>query len=96
MPSPSFTAFNTGIKITPQDDGDAIIETNHGKINLDEFWKITSDMLCIIPEDKKLHEKDCPDNPDNQLLDFELNDENLENFINHLLFFSTKNAFCNF
>ena len=57
MPSPSFTAFNTGIKITPQDGGEAIIETNHSKINLDQYHKMFTELFALVWEDKKLHEK---------------------------------------
>ena len=57
MPDPSFTAFKGGIKITPQDGGEAIIETNHSKINLDQLHKMTTELFGIVYEDKKLHEK---------------------------------------
>ena len=57
MPQSNFTAFNSGIKITPQDGGEAIIETNHSKINLDQLHKMTTELFGIVYEDKKLHEK---------------------------------------
>lgn len=57
MPQSNFTAFNSGIKITPQDGGEAIIETNHSKINLDQLHKMTTELFGIVYEDKALHDK---------------------------------------
>jgi len=57
MPQSNFTAFNSGIKITPLDGGEAIIETNHSKINLDQLHKMTTELFGIVYEDKALHEK---------------------------------------
>lgn len=52
------TTINTAIlSIKPNDNGDAIIETNKGKIYLDDFYKEVCDRMCILFEDKKLHEK---------------------------------------
>ena len=52
------TTINTAIlSIKPNDNGDAIIETNKGKIYLDDFYKEVCDRMCILFENKKLHEK---------------------------------------
>lgn len=54
---PSTIISSTVLSIKPSDNGDAIIETHSGKINLDAFYKEVCDRVCIIIEDKKLHEK---------------------------------------
>ena len=45
------------LSIKPNDNGDAIIETNQGRIYLDDFYKEVCERMCLIFEDKKLHEK---------------------------------------
>ena len=55
--SPSTTINTAILSIKPNDSGDAIIETNKGKIYLDDFYKEVCDRMCILFEDKKLHEK---------------------------------------
>ena len=56
--APPSTVINTPIlSIKPNDNGDAIIETNQGRIYLDDFYKEVCERMCLIFEDKKLHEK---------------------------------------
>ena len=55
--SPSTTINTAILSIKPNDNGDAIIETNKGKIYLDDFYKEVCDRMCILFEDKQLHEK---------------------------------------
>ena len=55
--SPSTTINTAILSIKPNDNGDAIIETNKGRIYLDDFYKEVCDRMCLLFEDKKLHEK---------------------------------------
>lgn len=54
---PSTTITTPILSIKPNDNGDAIIETNQGRIYLDDFYKEVCERMCLIFEDKKLHEK---------------------------------------
>ena len=54
------TQFNSDLKITPKDGRDAIVETNHHKINLDQMQDLhttLSELLGVLYKDNALHEK---------------------------------------
>lgn len=55
--APSTVITTPILSIKPSDNGDAIIETHTGKINLDAFYKEVCERMCLIFEDKKLHEQ---------------------------------------
>lgn len=49
------TTINSLLSLKPGENGHAIIETNHNRIDLDDFYEQVYSTLCIIPENKKLH-----------------------------------------
>ena len=53
--APPQTTINSLLSLKPGENGHAIIETNHNRIALDDFYEQVYSTLCIIPEDKKLH-----------------------------------------
>ena len=53
--APPQTTINSLLSLKPGENGHAIIETNHNRIDLDDFYEQVYSTLCIIPEDKKLH-----------------------------------------
>jgi hypothetical protein len=54
QPSPSLTITGKEVQITPPDNADAIIRTNHNEINLDKLYKtvmMIADKMMIIADD---------------------------------------------
>ena len=60
QPSPSLTITGKEVQITPPDNTDAIIRTNHNEINLDKLYKtvmMIADKMMIIADDPYFTEK---------------------------------------
>jgi len=53
--SPTVAITSNSLDITPRDNADAIIKTNHNKINLDNFYENVCEAICLIPKNDKLH-----------------------------------------
>jgi hypothetical protein len=52
--SPTVAILNS-LDITPRDNAEAIIKTNHNKINLDNFYENVCEAICLIPKNDELH-----------------------------------------
>jgi hypothetical protein len=58
--SPAVSITGKELQITPQDNGDAIIRTNHNEINLDKLYKtvmMIADKMMIIADDPYFTQK---------------------------------------
>jgi hypothetical protein len=52
--SPTVAILNS-LDITPRDNAEAVIKTNHNKINLDNFYENVCEAICLIPKNDELH-----------------------------------------
>jgi hypothetical protein len=52
--SPTVAILNS-LDITPRDNAEAVIKTNHNKINLDNFYENVCEAICLIPKNVELH-----------------------------------------